>query len=427
MQALEMEEVESLVGARNRKKLGRSASKADTQILGAAMKKNFMTKVLVAAAIAMFALFYIASSEDIPDSIGNGSVDNKGQATPVPTAAFVEGVPSDPTESPVEDPQPVETPTEPAAEPPISPPTESPVPDSPVESPTEPAAEPPVSPPTESPVPDSPAESPGSSGAVGKKLFEDGEYVYSNFAKVKPLVDHPLPDDEKKAELGEKYGIWHFWDGEEENRPDDDYMAEYPNRDMPGDDMPDDVWQVDAVFVNHLLDDADTLITRAMEALYIELGHPKPTDTDDMIARMKLLHWSKVDMATSDGPPPKYSRRGDRGDGGWTTERSFDGLVRRLLHAMMTSDTFTVVMGGHSAAAGQGNHFRQSYMMQFHKVLEPIFARLGVQLITRNVGMGGLGTIHNGLGSGSIYGDEVDLLIWDSGECLKNRPHRYYD
>jgi len=81
----------------------------------------------------------------------------------------------------------------------------------------------------------------------------------------------------------------------------------------------------------------------------------------------------------------------------------------------MTQDTFTVVMGGHSAAQGQGNHFRQSYMMQFHKVMYPVFARLGVKLITRNVGLGGMGTIQNGIGSGSIYGDEIDLLLWDSG------------
>ena len=54
-------------------------------------------------------------------------------------------------------------------------------------------------------------------------------------------------------------------------------------------------------------------------------------------------------------------------------------------------------------------------MMQFHKVMYPIFARLGVKLITRNIGQGGLGTIHNAMGSGSIYGDEVDLLLWDAG------------
>jgi hypothetical protein len=35
-------------------------------------------------------------------------------------------------------------------------------------------------------------------------------------------------------------------------------------------------------------------------------------------------------------------------------------MVRRVLHAVMTEDTFTV-MGGHSAAAAHGNHFQQSY------------------------------------------------------------------
>lgn len=57
-------------------------------------------------------------------------------------------------------------------------------------------------------------------------------------------------------------------------------------------------------------------------------------------------------------------------------------------------------------------------MMQFHKVMYPVFARLGVKLITRNMAQGGLGTIQAGLGSGSIYGDEVDLLLWDSGASL---------
>ena len=54
-------------------------------------------------------------------------------------------------------------------------------------------------------------------------------------------------------------------------------------------------------------------------------------------------------------------------------------------------------------------------MMQFHKVMAPIFARLGVKLITRNIAMGGMGTLHSAMGSASIYGDEIDLLIWDSG------------
>lgn len=54
--------------------------------------------------------------------------------------------------------------------------------------------------------------------------------------------------------------------------------------------------------------------------------------------------------------------------------------------------------------------------MQFHKIMYPVFARMGVKLITRNMAQGGLGTVQAGMGSGSIFGDEVDLLLWDSGK-----------
>ena len=100
-----------------------------------------------------------------------------------------------------------------------------------------------------------------------------------------------------------------------------------------------------------------------------------------------MFHWSKEDLSVENAKAPeKYQKRGDRGNGGWTTRRSHDGLVRRILHAIMTQDTFTVVskyahkaerlphlkelysaltlfslflspnrlVGGHSAAAGQG-------------------------------------------------------------------------
>lgn len=47
--------------------------------------------------------------------------------------------------------------------------------------------------------------------------------------------------------------------------------------------------------------------------------------------------------------------------------------------------------------------------------MEPIFARLGVKCTARNVGMGGLGTSQNALAAGSIYGEDIDFLMWDSG------------
>lgn len=52
-------------------------------------------------------------------------------------------------------------------------------------------------------------------------------------------------------------------------------------------------------------------------------------------------------------------------------------------------------------------------------ILEAVFARLGVRHQSRNFGNGGLGTIHNGLAATSVYGPDVDFLMWDSGMTEK--------
>ena len=70
-----------------------------------------------------------------------------------------------------------------------------------------------------------------------------------------------------------------------------------------------------------------------------------------------MFHWDKIDLATATEKPEKYGKKGKRGNGGWTTQRSFDGLVKRLLHAIMTNSDFTVALAGHSAAAGHGYVF----------------------------------------------------------------------
>jgi hypothetical protein len=238
---------------------------------------------------------------------------------------------------------------------------------------------------------------------------------YSKLSHIVPDPEHVPVDDATKKKVATEFGRWHFWDGDEQSRPSGDYCGQYANRDIPGDEFPDEAWQGDAVFVNHIVNDAEELVSRAMEAIFVEYGHGHKTKAEDLAERLKMFHWDKLDLLTQTSPPNKYTKHGDRGNGGWTTERSLNGLVRRLLHAIMTNDTFTVVLGGHSAAAGHGNHFRQSYMMQFHKILAPIFARLGVKLVTKNMSQGGLGTIHNAMGMGSLYGNETDLLLWDSG------------
>jgi len=232
---------------------------------------------------------------------------------------------------------------------------------------------------------------------------------------IEPDIESLPLDDDKRDKLAGEHGKWGFWDGDKEMRPKEDYRSKYPNFDIPGDDFPQDSWQTDAVYVNHFLDSADKLIDRAMEGIFTEYGHGKPLPPELLTERMKMFHWEKIDLSEAKEPPQEFTRRGSREIGGWTTSRSFDGLVRRLLHAMITQDTFTVVLAGHSAAKGEGNHFRQSYTMQFHRLMKPIFERLGVKLITRNMSQGGMGTIQNGMGSRHIYGDEIDLFLWDAG------------
>jgi len=227
----------------------------------------------------------------------------------------------------------------------------------------------------------------------------------------------PISDEEEEV-LIEKWGKWHFWDGDPDSRPTEDYMAPFPNRDCPFDDFPDTAWQADAVYVNHMLDSAGELVARAKEAVYTEYGYGprEDIDHDQLKTRMEMFKLTIIDLEDPNVSQPPESLN----QGGWSTRRSLAGLARRLLHAMMTNDTFTIVIGGHSAAAGHGNHFLQNYAMQMYKALKPIFDRVGVELIVRNEAQGGLGTMQHGLGSGDIYGDNVDMLIWDSSMTEKH-------
>ncbi|CAB9497414.1 expressed unknown protein [Seminavis robusta] len=249
--------------------------------------------------------------------------------------------------------------------------------------------------------------------------------TYSELSTIPPDPVAKNVSKQIKDSLAVKYGKWHFWDGNEQYRPENDDLCDQyePVCDVPEEDFPDDSWQGDAVFVNHFLNDAELLVNRAMEAIFEEYGHPKPKGAEGLAERMRMFHWDKIDLKTAKGPPKAFQGSMSRGNGGWTTRRSFDGLVRRILHAIMTSGTFTVVVAGNSAAAGHGNHFRQSYPMQFHRIMAPIFARLGVRLITRNISQGALGTLQNTLGSGDIYGRKIDVLIWDAAMTEKFDQH----
>jgi hypothetical protein len=332
MQVLEMEEVESLVSNASRKRLGnvngKKISRKESGVAACAnLCSNSLPKLVVFACLILIGILYMSAHndgegggnmvelEDIETKAPHTSTSSMPEVkvTPMPTDNIQIAVPSSPP--PVENPKTTPPPTIPPTNPPTPPPVN--VPENNVET---------------------------NKVDENNKPDNNDAYLYSKVATILPLIDHPLPNEEEKAALDEKYGRWHFWDGDEDMRPMEDYISKFPNGDIPGEDFPDDVWQADAVFVNHILNDADNLIARAMEAIFVEYGHGKPLEPEGMAERMKMFHWSREDLSVENAQAPaKYGKRGDRGNGGWTTKRSFDGLVRRLLHAMMTQDTFTVV------------------------------------------------------------------------------------
>ena len=139
----------------------------------------------------------------------------------------------------------------------------------------------------------------------------------------------------------EKYSKeWGTWTLDLREMDRDAFCGNYAHCDVPQDKFPEDAWQADADYVSKFLEEADNLVDRAMNAILAEYGKT-PTETE----MFDLTYRDNLKRRELKGPPD---------NGGWTTKRSMQGLSRRLIHAIMTRDTFTFIMGGHSAAAGHG-------------------------------------------------------------------------
>jgi len=235
----------------------------------------------------------------------------------------------------------------------------------------------------------------------------------------KSLRKSPLGTEQAKS-LAQTYGKWTFVDPRKDKRPKQDYFISYPNRDIPRDKFPENAWQTDPEYLSKFLPEAIALVERAMEAILSEYGFgllDKPTLPFDSRVEQSPFKFSIIVLDEVGHGKKKI-------DGSFTTKGSFDVLTRRVLHTIMSEDKFTLVMGGHSAAAGHGNHFQQSYTMQFYRVIEPVLARFGVRHIAHNIANGGLGTMQHSLCSRDVYGKDIDILHWDSGMTEKD-PRSY--
>ena len=191
---------------------------------------------------------------------------------------------------------------------------------------------------------------------------------------------------------------WGFFDFEDPNEEWRDKVRPIPDfesvahRDIKGSDFPDGAWQKDDEYMKRFLSEAKKLVNRTMEAIYFEYGVGSAGGdlsklSDEQLKEREIFAPFQIIQNIDDDK--EYN---SRGTGMWTTKGSFDGLARRIIHAIITQDTFYITLGGHSAAAGHGNGFNQSYIIQAGHVLEPVFAHLGVTMRSFNFAQGGLGT-----------------------------------
>lgn len=284
---------------------------------------------------------------------GNGgkNVDDVERKDPVIT-------PSPSTKPPVDvsvpPPPPTPSPVTPATPKPTAPPLPDPTP-----PPTVVATPPPTPPPTEAgavtPLPtDAATEAPKATDPPqpdGKNagVVADDDFGAARYSKptnsVKP---DPLLTKERSAALAKEWGKWEFVDKKADQRPKDDFAATFPFRDVPRDKFPANAWQTDPEYLKDFLDQSLKLVDRSMEAILAEYGHGKK-DQPDKSFDVRMDEMFNIKIVTSAEKP---NAKKPIPEAGWTTASSMQGLVRRVLHAVMTGDTFTLVVGGHSAAAG---------------------------------------------------------------------------
>jgi hypothetical protein len=156
--------------------------------------------------------------------------------------------------------------------------------------------------------------------------------------------------EQEGAKTAETFGTWAWPD--EKKRPTQDFYKAYPTRDVPRDQFPANAWQKDAAYVSRFLQESQDLVMRAMEAILSEYGHGKDSEPGKSFEERKNMFSVTIDPGEFN---PAVGKKAPTVDiGGKASSRSWNGLKRRLLHAIMTEDTFVFAMGGHSASAGHG-------------------------------------------------------------------------
>ena len=93
------------------------------------------------------------------------------------------------------------------------------------------------------------------------------------------------------------------------------------------------------------------------------------------------------------------------------------GMMEVSLPELPTSySSFVWVTGGHSAAAGHGNLYNESYTAFMERAAKDVFGAVGIDFIGRNYAMGGMNSAPEiALCQESLFGIDADLISWDFG------------
>ena len=86
---------------------------------------------------------------------------------------------------------------------------------------------------------------------------------------------------------------------------------------------------------------------------------------------------------------------------------------------------FVWATGGHSAAAGHGNLFNESYTAHLGRDARTVFGAIGIEFEDRNYAMGGTTSASEiSMCWQQIFGDDVDFFSWDFGMTDGNYEQR---
>jgi hypothetical protein len=290
-----------------------------------------------------------------PDTTNSNNNKNAPAVEPSSPVAVTDGNNNDnnnnnnkePVQAPVDKPTEIVKPTEPA----VAPTTD----EESKPAPTESAPAPTETKPVEAPVP---VKEPGKEPEAAKPVTEPESTAAATTGSGDSPANYPFRyrgpplDPAKKTELANQWGRWSLVDTKP--RPSKaEVCGSFLHCDVPHDKFPAHAWQTDKEFLQRFLTQAEELVTRARETILAEYGESKFDQPGKSLEeRSANFQLSVRRVGESKERPP--GRREVLENAGWTTPRSYYGLVRRLLHAIVTQDTFTFVMGGHSAAAAHG-------------------------------------------------------------------------